>query len=100
MISPVKVWRRQKHIRANLGKQGRIITWTKIVIAGSAFKTYAPYPVVLVEFEKGNKMYGQLVDYKERDLKIGKKVISILRRIRQPTEEGIIAYGIKFKPMQ
>ncbi len=99
MISPVKIWRRQKYIRDLLGEKGHILTWTKIVVAGTYYKRYAPYPVVLVELENGKKIYGQLVDYIDSDLKIGKKVISILRKVRQPTEEGIIAYGIKFKPL-
>ena len=99
MISPVKIWRRQKEIRMILGKKGRILTWTKIYAPGSDFKKYAPYPVVLVKLENKEKAYGQLVDYEEKDLKIGKKVVSVLRKVREPSTEGIIAYGIKFKPL-
>lgn len=99
MISPIKIWRRQKEIRKILGKKGKILTWTKIHAPGSDFKKYAPYPVVLVELENKEKAYGQLVDYKEEDLKIGKKVVSVLRKVRASSEEGIIAYGVKFKPL-
>jgi uncharacterized OB-fold protein len=99
MISPVKTWRRQKFVRTILGKKGKIITWTKIVVAGSFHKQFAPFPVVLVELEDGNRLYGQLVDYSEKDLKIGKKVYSILRKVRKPTEDGVIAYGVKFRPL-
>lgn len=100
MISPVKIWRRQKEIRENLGKVGKIMTWTDIHIAGTDFKKFAPYPVVLVELESGQKIYGQLVDYDDKKLRIGEKVISILRKVRQATDEGVIAYGIKFKPVR
>ncbi|MEK7096815.1 MAG: OB-fold domain-containing protein [Patescibacteria group bacterium] len=99
MISPIKIWRRQKEIRKNLGKKGKVLVWTKIYTPGSDFKKYAPYPVVLVELESKEKIYGQLVDYKDTDLKTGSKVISILRKVRSSTDEGVIAYGIKFKPL-
>ena len=60
MISPIKIWRRQKEIRKNLGKKGKVLVWTKIYTPGSDFKKYAPYPVVLVELESKEKIYGQL----------------------------------------
>lgn len=99
MISPVKVWRRQKEIRKLLGKEGKIIAWTKIFIASKGFKKYAPYPVALVLLENGEKTYGQLVDCQEDDLKIGGKVRVILRKAKEGSSEGIIGYGIKFKPL-
>ena len=99
MISPVKIWRRQKKIRKILGKKGKVLTWTKIFTPGADFKKYAPYPVVLVELENKDKIYGQLVSYEEKDLKMGKEVVSVLRKVRSSSEEGVIAYGIKFKPL-
>jgi len=99
MISPIKIWRRQKEIRKILGRKGKILVWTKIYTPGSDFKKYAPYPVVLVELESKEKIYGQLVDYKDADLKTGSEVISILRKVRSSTDEGVIAYGVKFKPL-
>lgn len=98
MISPVKIWRRQKEIRKLIGKSGRIVAWTKIYTPGSDFKKYAPYPVVLVElFENKEKIYGQLVDYEKEELKTGGLVVSILRKVRSSSEDGVIAYGVKFK---
>ncbi|MDH7476114.1 MAG: OB-fold domain-containing protein [Microgenomates group bacterium] len=99
MISPVKIWRRQKEIKKILGKKGKIISWTIIYVTGKDFKKTAPYPVVLVEFNQKEKAIGQLVDYEKEDLKIGRQVISILRKVREPSAEGVIAYGIKFKPL-
>jgi len=100
MISPVKIWRRQKDIRKILGKKGKIFLWTKIFTPGTGFKKYAPYPVVLVELENNEKVYGQLVDHEEKDLNIGTKVISVLRKVRTASVDGVIAYGIKFKPLK
>lgn len=99
MISPVKIWRRQKEIKKILGKTGKIIAWTKIFISANEFKKYAPYPVVLVKIEDGSRSYGQLVDYQANDLKTGGLVIAVLRKVREATPEGVIAYGIKFKPL-
>ena len=98
MISPVKVWRRQKYIRQFLGKKGKVITWTKIIVAGSNHKKFAPYPVVLVEFEDKNRLFGQLVDIDDTKIKIGMRVEAVLRKVRQVEDDGVIAYGIKFKP--
>lgn len=98
MISPVKIWRRQKEIREKLGKVGKIIAWTKIFVTASDFKRYAPYPVVLVKLQNGEKLAVQMVDYEENDLQVGREVIITLRKVREGTNEGIIAYGLKCKP--
>src|SRR3990167_5910200 len=98
MISPVKIWRRQKEIKQNLGKKGKILTWTIIYVAGSEFKTYAPYPVAVVKLESGKRITTQLVDYRKEDLKIGQRVIVILRKVREGTNEDVLVYGLKVKP--
>lgn len=97
MISPVKIWRRQKEIRKILGKKGKILTWTKIYTSSSDFKHQAPYFVVLVEFEDGEKAFGQLVEVEKKEIKIGMPVISILRKVRKVGEEDVLPYGVKFK---
>ncbi|KKP58703.1 MAG: hypothetical protein UR52_C0017G0019 [Candidatus Gottesmanbacteria bacterium GW2011_GWA1_34_13] len=96
MFSPIKIWRNQKYIKELLGKKGEIISYTIVRIAPQGFESQAPYPVVLVRI--GNKNHiGQLVDANETEIKIGQKVIAVVRRIRNPHPEGIIPYGIKFK---
>lgn len=97
MISPVKIWRRQKEIRKILGKKGKIVSWTKIFVAGEEFKKLAPYFVVMVEFDDKTKAVGQLVDFDKEKVNIGEKVIAILRKIKDVKEEDVIPYGIKFK---
>jgi len=99
MISPVKIWRRQKKIREILGKEGWVVSWTKIYMTGKEFKNYAPYVVVLVRLENKKKMVGQLVDFDESQLKINQKVKAVLRKTRITGSEDIIPYGIKFKPI-
>ncbi len=99
MISPVKVWRHQKEIAFLLGKKGKIISWTLIRVPPAGYERETPYPVVLVELEKTKRLVGQLVDWQFKDLKIGKRVKAVYRITRQPDSEGVIPYGIKFKPI-
>jgi uncharacterized OB-fold protein len=98
-ISPVKVWRHQKEIAYLLGREGKIISWTLVRVPPAGYEQEAPYPVVLVELEIGKRLVGQLVDWQNKDLKIGKRVKTVYRRTRQPDPEGVIPYGIKFKPI-
>ncbi len=99
MNSPVKLWRNQKRIRTFLSKTGTILTWTMIYVPPAGFSSYAPYPIAVVELENGEKITAQLVDYDPSHLIVGQKVITILRKIMEPTTDGVIPYGIKVKPI-
>lgn len=90
MISPVKVWRNQRKIQPILNKKGKILSWTRII-------TKTPYIVVLAELEDAHRLCGQLVDCDEKDVSIGKDVIVVLRKTQKTTEDGVIAYGVKFR---
>ena len=97
--SPVKIWRKQKEISSLLGKRGKILSYTIIRVPPLGFERQAPYSVILVDLGKGEKRVGQLVDYKESDLKIGRVVEVVYRRIKEQDFEGVIQYGVKFKPI-
>ena len=99
MISPVKIWRNQKNIANLLGKRGKIISWTFVRIPPAGFENQAPYPVALVRLEDRNVIIAMVVDYTEKDLKFGKKVITVVRRVMQPDSTDVILYGIKVKPL-
>ncbi len=68
------------------------------------FTDQAPYPVVLVELDGGERITAQMVDLPagrqvgEDDL-IGTPVITVVRRVIKPNAEGVIPYGIKVKPI-
>ena len=100
MISPVKIWRHQKKINTVLGQEGKIVSFTVVRVAPLEFKQQAPYPVVIVRTKEGKKLVGQLVDWEKKHLKIGQKVKAVYRKIKEPTPEGVIPYGIKFKPIK
>ena len=99
VTSPVKLWRRQKDVSSLIGKKGEILQWTIIRVPARSFVDQAPYPVVIVKMQNGESMIGQLVDWEEKDLMVGRDVISVLRRLRTEDKEDIIYYNIKFKPL-
>lgn len=99
MLSPVKIWRNQKKIKQLLNKQGEIISWTEIFVPPSGFESQAPYVVIVAKLSNGQNYTAQLVDWNEKDLQIGQKIVTVLRKTRDPGEEGVIPYGIKFKPV-
>lgn len=96
--SPVKIWRRQKSTATLIGKKGVILHWTIIRVPTKAFMSQAPYPVIVVKMETGEKMIAQLVDWQKEDLREGRKVIAVLRKHNLEDKESIIPYIIKFKP--
>lgn len=99
MNSPVKIWRNQKHIANLLGKEGAIVSWTVIRVPPAGFSNLAPYPVTVVDLVGDGRITAQLVDWTESDLAVGRRVRVVVRRISEPTTEGIIPYGIKVKPV-
>lgn len=100
MVSPVKIWRHQKRTEELIGKTGRTAGFTLIRVAPKEYKQQAPYPSVVVEMNSGQKVVGQLVDWQKKHLRIGQKVKAVYRKIRESDSEGIIPYGIKFKPIK
>ena len=99
MQSPVKIWRNQKKVGMMVGKTGRVVSWTTIRVPPGDFVDQAPYLVVLVALDGGQKITAQLVDFEHMSVAIGQQVITVIRRIILPTADGVIQYGIKVKPI-
>lgn len=106
MSSPVTVWRHHKNIRNYLNKRGRIIVWTKVFVAPAGFEHEAPYFVAIVEFDHsanphlaGKRMPLQLVEFAEKDLKVNRKIITVVRKRGKTALDEVIEYGIKAKPV-
>jgi uncharacterized OB-fold protein len=98
-VTPVKLWRRQKHTKTLIGKKGKLLLWTIIRVPARVFIPQAPYPVVIVKMKDGTKMVGQLVDWHEKDLVVGREIVAVLRRSRIEDTEEVLSYQIKFKPL-
>lgn len=99
MTSPVKIWRNQKKLSVLIGIKGKIVSWTLIRVPPAGFENQAPYPVALIKLENGRMATAQMVDYMEKDLKFGQKVVTIIRRTMQTENGDVIPYGIKIKPI-
>lgn len=100
MQSAVKVWRRQKKDKLLVGRRGTVESWTSIFVAPPKFQQETPYIVLLVRLDSGELVYGQLVDFEEKDKRIGLSVKSVLRRNGIVDEQDLIEYGVKFVPCQ
>lgn len=98
-ISPVKIWRNQKFIRSLLGLTGVIVSWTKIHVPPAGFKSQAPYIVAIAQLANGKNYTAQLVEWEDSHLTRGQKIITVLRRTKDPGIEGVIPYGVKLKPI-
>jgi len=97
MLSPVKIWRNQKQITNQMGKEGVIVSWTIIRVPPGDFSDQAPYPVAVVKLDDGRIITTQIVDTVDSSLSTGQRVVTVIRRIRKPSDDGVIPYGIKVK---
>ena len=81
---------------ATLSDQGKIVTWTVVRVAPSAFAMQAPYVVGIVELDEGVRVTAQIADALPDELDFGTPVRRVLRRLRAEDDGGIIEYGYKF----
>lgn len=98
MNSPVQTWRNHKNLQNYLNKKGKLLVWTKIVVAPLGFEHQTPYWVGIVQFEDGEKMPVEVVDCEDMELKSNQKVITVIRKIGKVKPEEVIEYGVKVKP--
>lgn len=99
MLSPVKIWRNQKKVAQLVGKTGKIVAFTLIRVPPAGFSDQAPYPVVVVELSDGKRICAQLVDWEDKHLRFGQRVVTVVRRSTRPNFDDVIPYGIKVKPL-
>lgn len=99
MSSPVTIWRNHKKLHTYLNKTGRLIVWTKILVAPLGFEHQVPYFVGIVEFTDNDRLPVQIVDAEEKDLKPNQKVQVVIRKIGKAKSEDVIEYGVKVKPL-
>lgn len=61
------------------------------------FEKHAPYTLALVEFPNGRMLMAQLTDIEVGEAFIGMELERVTRKLSE-TNDGIIVYGIKFRP--
>jgi len=63
------------------------------------FLEYSPFIVALIELEDGTRVLSQLTDVEPDEVSTGMAVEAVFRRYKEQGKEGIIEYGIKFRPL-
>lgn len=99
MSSPAQIWRNHKELHSYLGKRGRLIVWTKILVAPSGFEHQVPYLVGIVQFNDGQRLPVEIVDTSESNLKSKQTVEAVIRKIGKAKSEDVIEYGVKVRPL-
>ena len=86
-----------------LSGRGKIYCFTTVHRGGSPpeFSTQlnlvGAYDVAVIELEEGPRVVAQMTDCKSEELKIDLPVEATFRRIYE--DEGMIRYGLKFRPV-
>ena len=93
--SAVKLWRRQAEIRKYIGMTGKILSHTVVRVPVPGHKDMLPYVVGMIRLDDNQKIVCQVVGVVSGKIKDGLKIRIVLRRVREPTSEGVIPYGIK-----
>ncbi len=99
MSTPSVIWREHRKLYKYLGKMGKLLVWTKILIPPKGFENQVPYLTGIVQFSDGEKLPVQIVDCNESTLKPNQKVTVTIRKIGKAKSEDVIEYGIKVKPL-
>ena len=81
-----------------LSPRGKILSWSVIYAPPSGFSSLTPYVIALVKLGDGPTIFTQITDCVEKDLRVGLPVEAVFRKLRSAGSEGIIQYGLKFRP--
>ena len=81
-----------------LPETGKIVTYTVIRVAPSAWGDVSPYALAVAELTDGTRVMAQVTDCNVDDVKIGMEVRLEFRRIQSEGHHGVLSYGYKFVP--
>ena len=79
----------------NLSDKGTLKTFTIIRVASDTFSLQTPYAVGIVELNDGVRLTTQIAGVDFKQLKIGKKVKLVFRKIQDEGKSGLHCYGYK-----
>ncbi|MEM4255632.1 MAG: Zn-ribbon domain-containing OB-fold protein [Candidatus Norongarragalinales archaeon] len=90
--------RRKGNLAAKkMPEEGKIYSFTEVHAGAKGFENETPYVLAVIELSNGVKLLSHVVDSPAEKIKIGAGVKVVFRKIFAEGEEGIIAYGFKFK---
>ena len=93
MTQAIKIWRNQAKNYQSLNREGKVISYTKVIEAPQEFR--GPYWVVLVELKDKTKLVGQWTAVNSPE--IGDRVVGVLRRLNLAASGEVIEYGVKWQ---
>jgi len=83
-----------------LPTKGKIVSYSLLRSPPKGFEEYVPYYVAVVELDNGVRVFGMLTDvFSPEEIKEGARVEAVFRKISEDGEEGLIHYGLKFRPV-
>ena len=80
----------------DLSGLGEIVSFTVVHDAPPTFSRQRPYVMAIIKLDEGPSLTGQIVDCDPDEVKVGKRVRAVFRRIREDGKSGVIMYGYKF----
>lgn len=92
--SPALLTRTSEERYRFLNKKGKIVSFTSIAVGPDHLSKRTPYWVAVVDFGKVRATL-PLVNGTEKQVKKGGRVVGVLRRMSEPSETGLITYGVK-----
>ena len=81
--------------KVNLSDEGNLKTFTIIRVASDTFSLQTPFAVGIVELNDGVRLTTQIAGVDFKQLKIGKKVKMVFRKIQDEGKSGLHCYGYK-----
>lgn len=79
--------------------RGKIVSYCTVHVPADGFEDAVPYVLAIVELEEGPRITAQITDCNPDSVKIGDEVEVTFRQIREESQDGLIYYGYKFKPV-
>lgn len=89
--------RNGKLVPKKMPEEGKIFSFTEVHSGAKGFENETPYTLAIVELTNGVRVLGHVVDSPKEKVVLGARVKPVFRKIFAEGEEGIIAYGYKFK---
>ncbi len=85
--------------RVPLPRRGVLESYTVVYSVPGDNRLQAPVIVGLVKLDGGIRIVTEITDASPGELRTGMEVEATIRRIREDGDNGVILYGVKFRPV-
>jgi len=82
-----------------LPETGKVLTYSVLYESPNGFEYNIPYVIAIIELDDGTKLLSQITDCPLDKVHVGMAVEAVFRRVATSGDKGIIAYGVKFRPI-